>query len=174
MPKLLIKSLSSIKQDPTLKRTGEAFDDIVSGTSNLAAQLSADPGGADITPANVAQVTAQHLGNGLVDVAIVDNSSISRAINYHVEYDTSPSFSVNPRGQSLGPWRNGSVTLPNGTWYVRGYSQYPNGGPPSAPIVNPSPITVTGSAALPLLSSQGSGTGKAGQGGSGSGKTLTR
>ncbi len=88
MPKLLVKSLSVIKQNPQTVRQGEAFDDVSSGINSLANQLGADPNGADVIPANVAQVQAQHLGNGLVDVAITDNSNVPRAIDYHVEYDT--------------------------------------------------------------------------------------
>jgi hypothetical protein len=174
MPKLTIKSLSIIKQNPATLRVGEALDDVATGTNNLAAQLSADPNGSDITPANVAQVQAQHLGNGLVDVAITDNSSLSRAINYYIEADTSPNFTSNPRGITTGPIRNGSLVLPNGTYYVRAYSQYPAGGPPSKPVNAAQPIVVTGSASLPLLASQGSGTGNPGQGGQGAGKTINR
>ncbi len=171
---LFIKSLAAIKQNPQLPRVGEALDDVVTGTSNIAKQLAADPGGTDVVPANIAQVQAQHLGNGLVNFALVDNSALSRAIAYHVEWDSSPSFSINPQGKTLGPWRNGTETLPNGTWYVRAYSQYPNGGPPSSPVNAPQPITVTGSVTQQYLSSQGSGTGRPGQSGQGSGKTLTR
>lgn len=174
MPKLLVKSLSIIKQDPSTVRVGEAFDDAITGINSLSAQLGTDPNGADITPANVAQVEAQHLGNGLVDVAITDNSSLSRAINYYVEYDTSPNFTGNPRGVAIGPLRNGSIFLPNGTYYIRAYSQYPAGGPPSKPVMFSKPVLVSGSAAMPLLASQGSGTGKPGQAGQGAGKTITR
>jgi hypothetical protein len=174
MPKLLVKSLSVIKQNPQTVRQGEAFDDVSSGINSLANQLGADPNGADVIPANVAQVQAQHLGNGLVDVAITDNSNVPRAIDYHVEYDTSPAF-TNPRGQTLGPWRNGQFTLPNGTYYVRGYSQIRTGGPPSSPVNAQIPVVVTGSATQPLSVSQGSGTGKPNTGGgAGAGKTITR
>jgi hypothetical protein len=174
MLKLTIKSLSAVKQNPATVRIGECFDDASTGINNLAAQLGSDPNGSDVTPAKVAQVMAQHLGNGLVDVAITDNSSLSRAVNYYVEYDTSPDFSNNPRGTALGSYRNGQVTLPNGTYWVQAYSQYPAGGPPSKPVMFPQPIMVTGSAGLPLLNSQGSGTGKPGQAGQGAGKTVAR
>jgi hypothetical protein len=174
VPSLIVKSLGILKGTPSLTRVGEAISDHLIGTNNISAQLATNPNGPDVIPAPVAQVQAQHLGNGLVDVAITDNSDIARAINYHIEYDTSPNFTSNPRGTLLGPYRNGQFTLPNGTWYVRGFSQYPAGGPPSAPIAFPQPVVVTGSAALPLLNSQGSGTGRPGQAGQGAGKTVSR
>jgi hypothetical protein len=173
-PKLTIDSLNSVKQNPATTQTGECFDDVSKGVNNLAANLGADPNGADVTPADVAQLKAQHLGNGLVDVALVDNSSLARAISYFVDADTSPNFTSNPRTYTNGPVRNISMTLPNGTWYLQGYSQYANGGPPSKPVRFPTPILVTGSATQPLLDSEGSGTGRPGAAGQGAGKALTR
>jgi hypothetical protein len=174
LPSVIVKSLGIIKSDPRFVRIGEAISDHLIGTNNIAAQLATDPNGKDVVPAKVSGVQAQHLGNGLVDVAITDNSDIARAIDYYVEYDTSPNFTANPIQRYLGPVRNGSVTLPNGTWYVRALSQYRFGGPPSLPVSFPQPVVVTGSAALPLLASQGSGTGLPRQAGVGAGKTLSR
>jgi len=175
MSKLVIKSLSAIKQNPTLPRVGEAMDDLLRGSNNVAAQLSTDPNGADIVPANVGQVQAQHLGAGQIDIAITDNSSISRAINYFAEYSQDPNF-TNPYTLPMGPSRNNhTLILPNGTWYVRGFSQYPAGGSPSSPVNAPRPIVVSGSSAVPLFPSQGSGTGLPSTGGgSGAGKTVSR
>lgn len=173
-PKITVKSLNSVKQNPATTLVGECLDDHSTGINNLAANLGADPNGSEVTPADVAQVSAQHLGNGLVDVAITDNSSLARAINYFVEYDTSPNFTANPRGTALGPYRNGQFQLPNGTYYIQAFSQYPNGGAPSKPVRFQSPIVVTGSGSQPLLRSEGSGTGKSGAAGQGAGKALTR
>jgi hypothetical protein len=175
MNKPTIRSLSAIKQNPALPRVGEAFDDVLTHTGNIAAQLALDPGGTPVVPANVSQVQAQHLGNGQIDIAITDNSSISRAISYFAEYSQDPSF-TNPYTLPMGPSRNNhTLILPNGTWYVRGLSQYPAGGPPSSPVNAASPIVVTGSSALPMFPSQGSGTGLPSTGGgSGSGKTISR
>lgn len=171
---LIVRSLNHIRQIPELTRVAEAIDDLLKGHDNVAAQLATNPNGANVIPENIAQIQAKHLGNGLVDFSITDNSSVSRAIEYHVEYDTSPSF-TNPRGLSLGPWRNGSVPMPNGIYYVRAYSQYPAGGPPSKPISAQGTVVVSNSATLPLLTSQGSGTGNPHAGGGfGSGKTITR
>ena len=173
-PKLTVKSLNMVKQNPATTQTGECLDDVSTGINNLAANLGADPNGADVTPSAVAQVEAQHLGNGLVDVAITDNSSLSRAISYFADIDTSPNFTTNPRTYTNGPSRNISALLPNGTYFVQVYSQYPNGGPPSKPVRFPTRIVVTGSATQPLLSSKGSGTGRPGAAGQGAGKSLTR
>jgi hypothetical protein len=172
-PSTLVRSLSQIKQEQP--RIGEAMDDLKSASNNLAHQLATDPNGkADVIPAQVAQVQAQHLGNGLVDVSITDNSSLSRAINYHVEYSADAGF-TNPRGAPLGPWRTGTIVLPNGTWYIRAYSQYPAGGPPSNPVNAQSPIVVSEAATGVLFASQGSGTGTPNSGGgAGSGKTISR
>lgn len=173
-PKLIVKSLGFIKTVSGLTRVGEAIDDLLTGHSNISAQLASDPNGANIVPANVAQVSAQHLGNGLVDVALTDNSEVSRAISYFVDVDSSPNFTANPRTYTNGPVRNISMTLPNGTWYLQGYSQYQHGGPPSTPVRFPQPIVVSGSASLPLLPAQGGGTGAAGRAGQGAGPTVSR
>lgn len=174
MNSLVVKSLAYIRQDPKLTRVAEAISDLLIGHNNVALQLSSDPNGNDVVPENIAQLQVQHLGNGLVDIAIVDNSNISRAIEYHVEYSTDPAF-TNPRGIHLGAWRTGTHVLPNGIYYFRAYSQYPAGGPPSQPIPAQLPVTVANSATLPLFPSQASGTGKPNSGGGfGSGKVLSR
>jgi hypothetical protein len=174
-PKLTIKSLGSIKADPDKTRIGEAFDDAATGINNLAAQLGADPNGGDVSPAQIAQVQVQHLGNGQIDIAILDNSSLSRAINYFAEYSQSPGF-TNPYTLPMGPSRNNhTLFLPNGVWYFRGFSQYPAGGPPSSPVSAASGVVVSGSNSGVMYPAQGSGTGKPNTGGGqGAGKTLTR
>jgi hypothetical protein len=177
---LKINSLGIIKASGgVFNRVGEAIDDLLKGHDNVAAQLSTDPNGGDIVPPPISGLQVQHMGNGLINVQITDNAAISRAINYHIEYapaDASgnPNF-TSPQGWSPGPWRTDTRILPNGTYYFRGYSQYPAGGPPSSPVLAQGPIQVTGSSSLALLPSQASGTGKPGTGGGhGSGKTITR
>lgn len=175
MRSLIVRSLNHIRNTPAPdgNRIAEAMDDFLKGHSNVAKQLATDPNGGNVVPANVSQVQAQHLGNGVVDVSITDNSPIARAINYHVEYDSSSEF-TNPRGAHLGPWRTGTVVLPNGNWHVRAYSQYPAGGPPSDPVYA-GMVTVAGAASGSLFPSQSSGTGKPQQGGGqGSGKVIQR
>lgn len=162
MTKPLIRNLSILKQQSP--RLGEAFDDLVTPLDNITNQLGSNPNGGNVVPAPVAQVQAQHLGNGVIDIAITDNSSVSRAINYYAEYSQSPSFS-NYYTHVMGPSRNShSLTLPNGTWYLRGRSQYPAGGSASVPISASGPVVVTGSSKVALFPSQGSGTGGGGAG----------
>lgn len=171
---LNVKSLNHIRQEPALQRVAEAIDDLLKGHSNVANQLSTDPNGGDVVPPNVASLHVQHLGGGHVDIAITDNAKITRAIEYHLEYTTEKSW-TNPRGRTLGSWRTAEFTLPNGVWNFRAYSQFPAGGPPSTPVYCQGTVTVTDGNAIPLMPSQGSGTGlpKTG-GGAGAGKTITR
>jgi hypothetical protein len=117
---------------------------------NIAFQLAAQPNGAIQTPPDIAALNVQSSGM-LVDLTIVDNGAIGRAISYHVEYDTTPSFS-NPRGVELGAWRNYTLPLSDGAYYFRAYSQYSAGGPPSNPVNCASnPIVVGGGVVLALV-----------------------
>jgi hypothetical protein len=175
-----VKQLSYIKTAD--HKLGEAIDDLIRAHDNTSQNLQNDPNGADVTPANVASVKAQTgtaviggvtIGGG-VHVAITDNSKIGRAVHYFVEYSNDPNF-TNPWVEHLGPSRNKMISLPNGTYYFRAYSQYPAGGPPSAPILFSSPIVVTGSPFPALLPSQASGTGQPSTGGGhGAGKVISR
>lgn len=161
-----IRNLNFIRQkDP---KTAEAVDDLVRAHQNIGAQLASDPNGSPITPAVPGQIQIQQQ-NGFVDLVIIDNSPISRAINYFVEISTTPGFQ-NPRTVPNGPSRNYHTTLPNGTFYFRVRSQYPAGGPASAPSMAVS-VTIASSVigTLTLFASQGSGTG-----GGGAGQTITR
>ena len=165
--RIQVRALNHVRQ--TSAKTAEAFDDLILGTGNLASQLQADPNGADIVPTPVAQVKVQQ-SNGFIDVAIVDNSPIARAINYYIIIASSPG-DPNPRIIPNGPSRNYHTTLPNGTYYISAQSQYPHGGPPSSPVAAAAPVVISASAigTLALFPSQGSGTG-----GGGAGKTLQR
>jgi hypothetical protein len=175
MPKVRINSLSTIKADPKTIRIGEAIDDLSTGINNIANQLSADPNGADVVPANLAKVQVQHVGGGQIDVALTDNSKINRSVNYYVEYSQDQKF-TNSYTLDMGSSRNDhTLRLPNGTWFFRGLSQNPNGGPPSSPVAHPDPIVVVGSSVTgTLFASQGSGTGLPTQAGQGAGKTISR
>lgn len=175
-PRVNIRQLSAIRNSETVKgfQVAEAFDDMAIAVQNIAVQIAAQPNGATLTPPNISAVNVQSSGM-LVDITIEDNGPIGRAINYHVEYDTVPSFS-NPRGADLGAWRNFTIPLPNGTYYFRAYSQYAAGGPPSAAVNCASnPIVVGGGVVLALLKSQASGTAFPDEGGAaGAGKEIGR
>jgi len=153
-------------------KIAENFDSVNEGIGNISNRLANDPSGGIVVPPNIASVSAKHLGNGQIDVAITDNGQIQSAIGYHVEYSTNSSF-TNSRYEYLGPSRNKVIVLPNGSYYIKAYSQYRYGGPPSSPFIT-GPIHVTGSASGSLLTSQGSGTGRAGESGVGYGKVISR
>lgn len=175
-PKIRIKSQNSIQVAKPGKLDGflvaDALKDVNSGIGTVANRLANDPNGTNVTPPNIAGLLAQHLGNGLVDIAIADPGLIQSAIGYHVEYDTNPNF-TSSRYEFLGPSRNKTITLPNGTYYFKAYSQYQYGGNPSAAKTF-GPVQVTGSAATSLLKTQGSGTGAPGQSEIGFGTEIVR
>lgn len=167
---------------------GEAFDDLIRAHDNTSQNLQNDPNGKPIVPSQVSGLAVSlgtqsfatsdgknlQIGGG-VHVAITDNSeNLGRAVHYFVEYDVTPNF-VSPWVEHLGPSRNKMLSLPNGTYYLRTYSQYPAGGPPSAPTVYPTPVVIANSPFPSLLPSQSSGTGTAGDGGgNGAGKVISR
>lgn len=167
----------------TSTQIAEAMDDLIKGHNNIALPLGFDPNGGEVTPPKVAQLVTQHLGNGVIDAAITDNSQIVKGVNYFIEYAPANPVTglvnwTNPRVIDLGSSRNATpFILPNGTWGIRAYSQYKAGGPPSAPVYG-QPVTVNvsnNSTILPLLASQSSGTGMPNTGGGhGAGKTISR
>lgn len=186
MARPLVKQLEAVR----LKNfeLGEALDDLIRAHNNTSQNLQNDPNGADVVP-SAAQGLSINTGTqsyttsdgknvqigGGVHVAITDNSAgLGRAVHYFVEYDVTPNF-TNPWVEHFGPSRNKMLSLPNGTYYLRTYSQYPAGGPPSAPVSYPQPVVISSSPFPPLLPSQSSGTGVAGDGGgNGAGKVITR
>jgi hypothetical protein len=184
-------SVPQVKQLPYIKsadyRIGEAFDDLIRAHDNTSKNLQNDPNGANVTPPAIGSIQTStgsqtfttsgaatvQVGGG-VHVAITDNGQIGRAVNYFVEYDVTPNF-LNPWVEHLGASRNKMISLPNGTYYMRAYSQYPAGGPPSTPITAPAPVVITNSPFPALLPSQASGTGKPSTGGGhGAGKVISR
>jgi len=175
-PIIRIKTRNAIQTAPLGKLEGhivaKALDDLNSGVGTVANRLANDPNGTEVIPTNIAGVSAKHLGNGLVDIAINDPSLIQSAISYHVEYDTNPNF-TSSRYAFLGPSRNHTITLPNGIYYIKAYSQYQYGGSPSNGKVT-GPIVVQGSASGTLLATQGSGTGNPGQSNQGHGTQIKR
>jgi hypothetical protein len=172
-----IRNLSYLQKINTPQLAGyklaEAFEDLGDSVGNVANQVASSPDGSDITPPKIGQVQAQHVGGGALDIAITDNSKVQRAVEYFVEYAPNPGFSGS-RYLHLVSSRNGTVMVPNGRWYVKAYSQYRFGGPPSEAITS-GPISVTGSVVTQaLLATQGCGTGQPGQTGTGAGTEISR
>jgi len=99
---------------------------------------------------------AVHLGGGVLNFAISDTSKVQRAIDYFVEIAPNSNF-TGVEIVHCSPSRNGRTIVPNGRWYVKAYSQYRLGGPPSEGLAH-GPIVVTGSPISTLLPTQGCGT----------------
>jgi hypothetical protein len=175
-PKLNLPNLGYIRALKNAPIDGpklaETFDSVSRGVGNVANRLASNPSGVDNNPPQIAMLEAQHLGNGLVDIAITDNGNIQSAISYYVEYSVAPGF-PNSRYIHLGTSRNATVYLPNGSYYFKAYSQYISGGQASPPKMI-GPVQVVNSASGTLLASQGSGTGQPGQSGVGAGPVISR
>ncbi len=116
--------------------------------------------------------------NGHFSFQITDNNKLYRGgAHYIVEHADNPHF-TNPTQVHLGPARNGTKFLGNGTHYWRAYSANPVG-PPSNPIYHggAQPIGVVGGGSVgsPAQTvNQGAGTGAPGVGLVGFGKTQFR
>lgn len=158
-------------------RLYSALRSIVDAVNNLGRGVGVDPAGETTAPASISAISVT-AANGIFDVAITDNSSLVRGINYFVESDLTPAF-AKPHVYALGPSRNARFSLGNLTLYWRAYSQY-LGSQPSAPITfgNP-PMAVSGGGTIAGPAQQpssgsGTATGDGQQGGSGFGKSLFR
>jgi hypothetical protein len=157
-------------------RLADSLRRIVDAVNTLGVGTGVDPAGATEAPTSIASLNVI-AANGIFDIALTDNSPITRGISYFVESDITPGFNQ-PHVYSLGPSRNLRVSLGNLTLYWRAYSQY-LGSDPSAPVAFGAPPTAVvggGSAGPALQPSSGSGTaaGTGQQGGSGFGKSLFR
>jgi hypothetical protein len=157
-------------------RLADSLRRIVDAVNALGVGTGVDPAGATESPMPIASINVI-AANGIFDIALTDNSPITRGISYFVESDVTPGFNQ-PHVYSLGPSRNLRVALGNLTLYWRAYSQY-LGSAPSAPVAfgaPPSAVVGGGSAGPALQPSQGSGTaaGTGQQGGSGFGRHLFR
>ena len=173
-PVINIRHLGAIQHSAVIRGEGDiqghliatAFTDVASAVGTVAQALSNNPSGSPNTAPSVAAVQAQHVGAGVIEVAITHNGAQSGTV-YHAEIANNQGFN-NTRYFMGTSSRNGQITVPNGVYYVKTYSQYPFGGPASKPVVT-GPIQVSGSGVTALLPSQGSGSGKPGQTGVGSG-----
>ena len=175
-PKLSLKNIRYILGIKTPEVDGskfaETFSDVANSITGVTSRLGANPNGPPQNSPMIASFQAVHLGNGLIDLSIIDPGKIQSAISYFVEYDTTSGFAQS-RYVHLGPARNGTIVLPNGSYWFKAYSQNILGGSPSSPIIT-GPVAVTGSATGVLLPTQGSGTGQPGQTGTGAGPVISR
>lgn len=176
MAKPNLRNLAQIrKQNPLL---GQLIDDIASAIDVSSSATVTNPNGTPASPSAPSAINVQ-AADGIYHATATDHSPIVRGCHYYFEYDTDPAFSqphVIDNGASR-TWR-GQLGDQNLHWRV--YSQYPNGGPPSAPIVfggqSPKAVRGGGAAGPPMVPSTGSGTANSDgkQGGSGAGKIAYR
>lgn len=161
-------------------RIREALDDIAAKSAQGFQQVVVTPGGVTDPPPQISGVTVQVTKTaGLFDVAIQDNTPVSRGINYFAEWSLTANFSK-PVVIDMGASRNLSIFLGGQTVYWRAYSSYPTSAP-SAPVyfgTAASPTAVVGTvvgSATPLAST-GSGTSPSSgtQGNSGFGQNPAR
>ncbi len=169
------RNLQYIKQtDPKLY---ECLLDIIKNQNTTAQQNNANPSGQPPVPPaiNSLRVTAN---NGFFVIAIQDNNAIYRGINYWVEFSDNQHF-TNPQIVCIGGSRNTLMFLGAATLYWRAYSSYATSAPSAAVYFGnqgqPTPV-FGGLGPVPpkLPTSQGSGTGQAGQGLQGPGVTPFR
>ena len=112
-------------------------------------------------PATLAAVNVAWNKAGVYQITHQTSQAPNQQASYFSEIDTSPSFPA-PFVIFHGPSRSTEPkVLPNGTYYIRGFHQYP-GSLPSTPVnyggSTPAPIVIAGGSDLTLLPSTGSGT----------------
>src|SRR3984885_6560672 len=154
-------------------RLADSLRRIVDAVNTLGVGTGVDPAGSTQAPTPIASLNVI-AANGIFDIALTDNSPITRGISYFVESDITPGFNQ-PHVYSLGPSRNLRVSLGNQTLYWRAYSQY-LGSDPSTPVAFGTPPTaVVGGGAVTgpqMQPSSGSGTAAGDEGGSGFGQAA--
>lgn len=112
-------------------------------------------------PATLAAVNVAWNKAGVYQITHQTSQPPNIGAHYFSEIDTSPSFPA-PIVIDHGVSRSTEPkVLPNGTYYFRGYHQYP-GSLPSEPVnyggETPAPVVIAGGSDLTLLPSTGSGT----------------
>ena len=146
--------------------------------NQIGQNTNSDPTGTLPPPPPLSAVNVANNGANLVHVTLTDNNKLIKNTRYWVEVSPNSSFE-GAYPEDLGASRHRILNLPQGTYYVRGFHQYP-GGTPSTPINYggsvPTAITITSGSTLSLLSSPGSGTAApdGSQPGQGLGQFLSR
>jgi hypothetical protein len=153
-------------------KVAEALNDVGNAVGNVAIQTASDPTGAPNVPPNIGGFNAQHIGGGMLNFSFTDQSKVPRAVEYIAELADNPGFSSSEYVH-FAAHKNGSVPVPNGIWWLKGYSQLKFGGPPSKPVVT-GPIRVTGSIYTQRLAGQGAAAAPPGTSGQGAGLNVTK
>ena len=154
-------------------RLFETISDMMKATTTLAQQTNADLSGNPAPPPRLQAMTVTPTETG-AHISITHEGEFYRGISYHAEYSASPNF-TNPFPVHMGPAREQDVPVGSKTLYWRAFAQYPTGDPTTAVYHGgTTPAAVTGGKASNLGTSQGSGTGRAGEGLSGYGRVPFR
>ena len=168
-----VRNLAFLRSVPGFgQKLYEALTDLATRITVGAQQTNGNQTGEPIPPPQVSGVKVSGQ-NGYIHVAIVDNNqNLYRGIRYYAEHADNQAFR-DPHIVPMHDSRNITIPVGNQTRYVRVYSAYPSSAP-SAPVYHggavPIPVNGGGTDSGPMfLSSQGSGTGAAGEGLSGPG-----
>jgi hypothetical protein len=166
-------------------KTGVLIDSIIDGINNMAAHLGVDPTGKVDPPDPISSIQVQP-GPDMAHVTLTDNSQVKKNVQYFVEHsvDGGATWHVTHLNASRGvvlslPTKNAAGTTYN--YQFRGYSQLLGSDAQPSKITHggtytPTNVQLTGTAAMDLLPSTGSGTASVNgqQGGQGLGTDLTR
>ena len=147
-----------INRDPHL---GLLLGQMIDGINSTAANAAVGVLEKLPAPATLASVNVTWNKAGVYQITHQTSQPPNIGAHYFSEIDTSPSFPA-PIVIDHGASRSSEPkVLPNGTYYIRGYHQYP-GSLPSTPVnyggSTPAPIAIAGGSDLTLLPSTGSGT----------------
>ena len=171
-------------RDPQLGNYLETMFDAVNVGLN---QAGIDIKGKQQPPSPIAGLNVAS-GSDHVHVTINDPSTISKNVQYILEWSANDPTFAQPHVEDLGASRGRMLALPAKTgggatqqYYFRAYSQYMGSDPQQKKIYfgsagSPTAVTLTGASTMNLLPSQGSGTGRADgtQGGAGLGLVQQR
>ena len=187
------QELSKISQNDF--SNGSILQRIIDAVNSLATNIGASAVGKLPPPPPINSIQVQGTQSGNIITAssehlhftLTHNGPVSKGVQYISEIATDPNF-LAPHILDHGASRSGFVHLPTfqsdgltkQTYYLRSYAQY-HGSDPQKPTVlgglgSATQIQMTGTSAMDLLPSTGSGTASPSgtQGGKGLGDVLTR
>ena len=178
--------LIDIEKEITLLRKVPVFGQFLAnalirlqdGANNIATQVGVDVFNTIPSLPPIQAVNVSSDGSNLVHVTITHNLPTQKNLKYFLEVASNPGF-ANALPEDLGSSRQRVLSLPQGTYYIRGYHQA-SGSLPSKPVNYggevPTSVVINTGSSVSLLASTGSGTAApdGSQPGQGLGKFLYR
>lgn len=178
--------LIDIEKEITLLRKVPVFGQFLAnalirlqdGANNIATQVGVDVFNTIPSLPPIQAVNVSSDGSNLVHVTITHNLPTQKNLKYFLEVASNPAF-ANALPEDLGSSRQRVLSLPQGTYYIRGYHQA-SGSLPSKPVNYggevPTSVVINTGSSVSLLASTGSGTAApdGSQPGQGLGKFLYR